>query len=41
MGYINSIQHVQRQMENIVRDMLFVRVYVDDFIIFSKNLNDH
>ncbi|KAH3989747.1 hypothetical protein HBH52_015990 [Parastagonospora nodorum] len=41
MGYINSIQHVQRQMENIMRDLPFVRVYVDDFIIFSDNLEDH
>lgn len=41
MGYINSIQHVQRQMENIMRDFPFVRVYIDDFIIYSNSLDDH
>ncbi|KAH4258570.1 hypothetical protein HBI04_146040 [Parastagonospora nodorum] len=41
MGYVNSIQHVQRQMEAIMRDLPFVRVYVDDFIIFSKSLAEH
>jgi hypothetical protein len=41
MGYINSIQHVQRQIEDIMRDLPFVRVYVDNFIIFSKSLQNH
>jgi hypothetical protein len=41
MGYVNSIQHVQRQMEHIMRDLSFVRVYVDDFIIYSNSLAEH
>ena len=42
MGYCNSAQYVQRQLDNLLRNQRdFVRAYIDDIVIFSKSLEDH
>lgn len=42
MGFINSVAYVQRQLENLLREFRhFLRVYVDDIILFSDILEDH
>ena len=42
MGYKGSPAYVQRQTDNLLRDYRhFVRVYIDDFVIFSKTLEEH
>jgi hypothetical protein len=42
MGYCNSVQYVQRQLDNLLRPCRdFARAYIDDIVIFSKTLDDH
>ena len=43
MGYLNSPGFFQHRMEELLSSYLwkFVLVYIDDVIIFSKNLMDH
>jgi hypothetical protein len=42
MGYTNSVQYVQRQIDNILRDCRsFCRAYIDDILIASKTLEEH
>jgi len=42
MGYRNSPPYVQRCSDEILRKhRQYARVYMDDFIIFSKSLEDH
>ena len=42
MGYCNSVQHVQRQLDRILRRFReFCRAYVDDIVIWSDTLDDH
>lgn len=42
MGYRNSPAYAQRQIDKILRDQRgFARAYMDDIVIFSKNLDDH
>jgi len=41
MGFKNS-PHAQRYMDQITREMKhFLRVYIDDFIVYSKTLQEH
>ncbi|KAH5621114.1 hypothetical protein HBI23_240920 [Parastagonospora nodorum] len=42
MGFRNSVQHVQRQGDLILKDMRhFARAYVDDFVVFSNTWEEH
>ena len=42
MGYCNSVQYVQRQLDNILRDcQAFARAYIDDIVIWAKTAEDH
>ena len=42
MGYCNSVQYVQRQLDGILRDCrTFARAYIDDIVIWSETLEDH
>lgn len=42
MGYCNSVQYVQRQLDKILRPCReFARAYVDDIVIFSKTPEEH
>ena len=42
MGFKNSPPHAQRYMDQITRDMKhFLRVYIDDFIVHSRTLQEH
>ena len=42
MGYCNSVQYVQRQLDRILRPHRhFARAYVDDVVIFSRTLEEH
>jgi len=42
MGYCNSVQFVQRQLDIILRNCrLFTRAYIDDIVIWSLTLEDH
>lgn len=40
-GLMNAPSTFQRAMDMILKDLPFVRVYLDDIIIFSLNLRDH
>ena len=41
MGYINSVAYVQREIDNILRDVwAWARAYVDDIICGAKSLPD-
>ena len=35
------MQHIQRQGDLILKDLDFVSVYVDDFVVYSKTFNKH
>ena len=41
LGLRNATQTFQRHMDNLFRDMPFVRNYVDDMLIASENLEEH
>lgn len=41
MGCRNSVQHVQRQGDLILKDLPFARAFIDDFVIFSKTWDEH
>jgi hypothetical protein len=42
MGFLNSVAHVQRHVDNYFRHMRkFLRAYVDDFIGFDKTLDKY
>ena len=42
MNFKNSSAYVQRQIDNMLRDMRkFARIFIDDIVIFFKNLEDH
>ena len=42
MGYKNSPPYVQRQTDNLLRPFRgFARAFIDDIVVFSKNLDDH
>ena len=41
MGYVNSVAYVSRMMANILQDLPFVVVYVDDIIIYSDSFEEH
>jgi len=40
-GLTNAPSTFQRAMENICRDLSFVRVYIDDILVFSKSVKAH
>jgi len=42
-GYINASAEFQRAMDTIFRDFIgvFIRVYIDDIIIYSKSIEEH
>ncbi len=42
-GLVNALVTFQRLMNDVLRDYLrkFCLVYLDDIIIYSKNLKDH
>jgi hypothetical protein len=41
MRYKNSFAYVQRQIDRLFRELIFVKIFIDDIIIFSKNLDNH
>jgi putative transposase len=41
MRYKNSFAYVQRQVDRLFRDLIFVKIFIDDIIIFFKNLANH
>ena len=41
LGLRNATQTFQRHMDNLFRDMPFVRVYIDDLLIVSSTLDEH
>lgn len=41
MGCKNSVQHIQRQGDLILKDMSFACVYVDDFVVYSTTFEAH
>jgi len=42
MGYCNSVQYVQRQLDGILRSCrTFARAYIDDIVVWSKTLEEH
>ena len=42
MKYRNSLAYVQRQNDDLLRKFqIFVRIYIDDIVIFSKILNEY
>lgn len=41
MGFKNSVQYCQRMGNLILKDMPWAKAYIDDFVIFSKNLKEH
>ena len=42
MGYCNSVQYVQRQLDGILRECrTFVRAYIDDIVVWSATLEEH
>jgi len=42
MGFKNSVSHVQRCGDIMLQDMVgFAKAYIDDFVIFSKTLEEH
>jgi hypothetical protein len=42
MGFKNSVAHVQRCGDNMLRDLAdFVKAYIDDFVIYSKTFDEH
>lgn len=41
MGYINSVTYIQREIDNILRDVWdWVQVYIDNIICDAKSLDD-
>ena len=40
-GFMNAPSTFQRKMDTIVQGLPFVRVYLDDVVIFSKTLEEH
>ena len=40
-GLMNAPSTFQRMMDTIVRGLPFVRVYIDDDVVFSQNLEAH
>jgi hypothetical protein len=41
MRYKNSSAYVQRQVDRLFRDLIFVKIFIDDIIIFFKDLASH
>jgi hypothetical protein len=41
MKHRNITAYVQREMNNLLREYLFAKAYIDDVMIFSKTLEDH
>ena len=42
MGFNGSVAYVQRQVDNLTRDLrAFVRAYIDDLVVFSMTLEEH
>ncbi len=41
MSYKNSSSYVQRQIDKIFRELIFVKAFIDNIIIFSKDLDEH
>ena len=42
MGYCNSVQYVQRQLDGILRPCrAFARAYIDDIVIFLKSFEKY
>ena len=40
-GLKNASPYFQRRMDHILRDLRFCRIYIDDIIIWSCNLEEH
>ena len=40
-GLMNAPSTSQRMMDKIVRGLPFVRVHLDDVVVFSKTLEEH
>jgi len=41
MGLMNAPSTFQRAMDKLLGDLPFVRVYLDDIIVFSKSMEEH
>jgi hypothetical protein len=41
MKYKNSFAYVQRQVDRLFRELIFVKIFIDDIIIFFKNFDNH
>ena len=41
MNYKKFSFYVQRQMNKLLRELLFVKTYMNDIVIFSHILNEH
>ena len=41
LGLRNATQTFQRHMDSLFRELPFVRVYIDDLLIASTNLEEH
>jgi hypothetical protein len=41
MKYKNSFAYVQRQVDRLFRDLIFVKIFIDDIIIFFKKFANH
>ena len=40
-GLMNAPSTFQRMMDEMVKDLPFVRAYLDDVVVFSKNMEEH
>ena len=40
-GLMNALSTFQRMMDYVFRDILFVRVYLDDVVVFSDSMSSH
>ncbi len=41
MNYKNSSSYVQRQIDRLFRELSFVKVFINDIIIYSRILIEH
>ena len=41
MGFCNSVQHVQRELEHLLQDLTFVKAYIDDMVLGSQTFEEH
>ena len=41
MGLANSPSVFQRCLNIVLRDLPFVKVYIDDILIFSRDIDEH